>query len=215
MAIHPEGMFTSGPLAHLVGLACGPDPLEWEVLRLTRVLRPNHWDASWRETPQTLASQLDYLSTAFSEEFFAGCPEQTRRTWRTAAGAQGVPAFLTGLATLLRLADREGDAPYEEVPLSAWEVRARFPLLLSLDDWAYDGEHASYEESLRAFVEAEHPFCFHELVPRLTQALEARTQCADSPAFAASFRTLAPTATPEALDALARTTFAHLTEHHG
>ncbi|CAM5451585.1 hypothetical protein STANM309S_05716 [Streptomyces tanashiensis] len=68
MALHPEGMFTGGPLAHLVGLAAGPDPLEWEVPRLKRVLRLNHWDAAWREAPQTLASQLDYLSTAFSEE---------------------------------------------------------------------------------------------------------------------------------------------------
>ncbi|MER5208196.1 hypothetical protein [Streptomyces sp. NPDC002825] len=215
MALHPEGMFTSGPLAHLAALAAGPDPLEWQVLRLRRVLRLNHWDAAWRETPQRLASQLDYLSTAFTEEFFATCPEQTRHTWRTAAGAKDIPAFMTDLATLLRLADREGDAPYEDVPLSAWEVRAQFPLLLSLDGWAYDGEHASYEESLRAFIEAEHPFCSHELIPRLTQALEARTLCAQSPAFAASFARLAPTATPETLDVLARLTFAHLTEHHG
>ncbi|WP_086832019.1 hypothetical protein [Streptomyces sp. NRRL B-24572] len=215
MALHPEGVFTGGPLAHLAGLAAGPDPLEWEVLRLKRVLRLNHWDAAWRETPQKLASQLDHLSTVFTEEFFATCPEPARRTWRTAAGPKGVPAFMTDLATLLRLADREGDARYEDVPLSAWEVRARFPLLLALDGWAYDGEHTSYEESLHAFIEAEHPFCFHELIPRLTQALEARTLCAESPAFAASFAELAPTATPETLDVLARLTFTHLTEHHG
>ncbi|MFF0423004.1 hypothetical protein ACFYUJ_01155 [Streptomyces sp. NPDC004520] len=215
MALHPEGMFTSGPLAHLAGLAAGPGPLEWEVLRLKRVLRLNHWDPFWRETPQTLASQLDYLSTAFSEEFLATCPEPARHTWRTAAGAQGVPAFMTGLATLLRLADREGDASYEDVPLAAWEVRARFPLLLSLDGWAYDGEYASYEESLHAFIEAEHPFCLHELIPRLTQALEARTLRAESPAFAGSFAELAPTATPETLDVLVRLVFAHLREHHG
>ncbi|MER7946209.1 hypothetical protein ABTY59_02300 [Streptomyces sp. NPDC096079] len=214
MALHPEGMFTGGPLAHLATLAAGPDPLEWEVLRLARILRPNHWDAAWRETPQRLASQLDYLSTAFSEEFLAGCPEPARSSWRTAAGAQGVPAFMTGLATLLRLADREGDARYEEVPLAAWEVRARFPLLLSLDGWAYDGEFGSYEESLRAFVDAEHPHCFDELIPRLTQALEARTLRADSPAFAEAFGVLAPTATPETLDVLIRTAYAHLTEHH-
>ncbi|MEU6165500.1 hypothetical protein [Streptomyces tanashiensis] len=216
MALHPEGMFTGGPLAHLVGLAAGgPDPLEWEVPRLRRVLRLNHWDAAWREAPQTLASQLDYLSTAFSEEFFATCPEPARRTWRAAAGAKSLPVFMTELAMLLRLADREGDARYEDVPLAAWEVRALFPLLMSLDDWAYDGEFSSYEESLKAFVEAEHPFCSYELIPRLTQALEARTLCADSPAFAASFRVLAPTATPETLDVLVRTTFTHLTEHHG
>ncbi|MBT2441519.1 hypothetical protein J7E93_15630 [Streptomyces sp. ISL-36] len=216
MALHPEGMFTSGPLAHLVGLAAaGSDPLEWEVLRFKRVMRTNHWDVAWRHTAQPLASQLDYLATAFSEEFFATCPEATRRTWRTAAGAKSVPAFMTELAMLLRLADREWDASYEDVPLSAWEVRAQWPLLPALDTWAYDGEYASYEESLRAFIDGEHPFCFDELIPRLTQALEVRALRTQSEAFAASFRTLVPEATPETLDILARLTFAHLTEHHG
>ncbi|MGW6389291.1 hypothetical protein ACWFR1_02050 [Streptomyces sp. NPDC055103] len=215
MALHPEGMFTTGPVAHLVGLAAGgPDPLEWEVLRFQRVTRTEYWDPAWRHTPQHLASQLDYLSTVFSEEFLATCPEANRHAWRTAAGAKGVPAFMTELAMLLRLADRQGDATYEDVPLAAWEVRARFPLLLSLDGWAYDGEFASYEESLRAYVEGEHPYCSHEVFPRLAQALEARTLCAGSAAFAASFRELAPEATPEALAVIARTTLTHMTEHH-
>ncbi|MFE2555301.1 hypothetical protein ACFXGT_04590 [Streptomyces sp. NPDC059352] len=215
MALHPEGMFTTGPIAHLVGLAAGgPDPLEWEVLRFNRVTRTDYWDPAWRHTPQHLASQLDYLAIAFSEEFFATCPEADRRAWRAAAGTKTLPAFMTELAMLLRLADRQGDATYEDVPLAAWEVRARFPLLLSLDGWAYDGEFASYEEYVRAFVEGEHPYCFYEVIPRLTQALEARTLSAESAAFAASFRVLAPEATPETLDVLARTTFAHMTEHH-
>ncbi|RSS55018.1 hypothetical protein [Streptomyces sp. WAC01280] len=215
MALHPEGMYTTGPLAHLVGLAAGgPDPLEWEVLRFGRVTRTEHWAPSWRPTPQTLASQLDYMATAFSEEFLATCPERARHAWRTAAGTKSVPAFMTELAMLLRLADRQGDATYEDVPLAAWEVRARFPLLLFLDGWAYDGEYASYEESLRAFIEGEHPDCSYEVVPRLVQALTARTLCAESAAFAASFRKLAPEATPEALAVITRTTFTHMTEHH-
>ncbi|WP_314612034.1 hypothetical protein [Streptomyces stackebrandtii] len=215
MALHPEGMFTTGPLAHLVGLAAGgPEPLEWEVLRFGRATRTEYWDPAWRHTPQTLASQLDYMATAFSEEFFATCPEGTRQAWRTAAGAKSVPVFMTELAMLLRLGDREGDAPYEDVPLAAWEVRARFPLLLSLDGWAYDGEFASYEESMRAYIEGEHPYCSYEVVPRLTQALEARTLCDESAAFAASFRKFAPEATPETLAVITRTTFTHMTEHH-
>ncbi|BAU85501.1 hypothetical protein SLA_4617 [Streptomyces laurentii] len=214
MALHPEGMFTSGALAHLVHLAGGSEPLEWEVLRLGRCLRREHWEATWRESPQSLASRLDYLAVAYDEEFFATCPEETRRAWRTAAGERHLPAFMTDLATLLRLADRQGDASYAEVPLAAWEVRARFPLLLHLDGWAYDGEYASHEESLLAFADAEHPHCSWELIPLLTQALEARTLCAESADFAASFRDLAPEATPSALDAIGRVLLAHLTEHH-
>ncbi|MFJ2594867.1 hypothetical protein [Streptomyces erythrochromogenes] len=58
MALHPEGVYTSGPIAHLVGLAAGgPDALEWEVLRLARITRTDHyWDVTWRDTAQTLAS---------------------------------------------------------------------------------------------------------------------------------------------------------------
>ncbi|MFB7368292.1 hypothetical protein ACFC0D_00350 [Streptomyces sp. NPDC056222] len=216
MALHPEGMFTSGPIAHLVGLAAGgTDPLEWEMLRFKRVSRTNHWDASWRCALQPLASQLDYLATAFSDEFFATCPDDTRRVWTTAAGSKPLPEFMTELAMLLRLADRGRHASYEEVPLAVWEVRTQFPLLRGLDDWTYDGEHASYEDSVRAFIESEHPFCFYELIPRLTQALEAQALCTQSAAFAASFRTLVPEATPEVLNTLARTTFAHMAEHHG
>ncbi|MCX4539330.1 hypothetical protein [Streptomyces sp. NBC_01565] len=216
MALHPEGVFTSGPIAHLVGLAAeGPDPLEWEVLRLTRITRTDHWDVTWRHTAQPLASQLDYLATAFSEEFFATCPQDARRAWTAAAGTKSVPEFMTELAMLLRLADRQGAAGYDDVSLAQWEVRARFPLLLALDSWAYEGEYGSYEESLLAFIEAEHPFCYYELIPRLTQALEVRTLRAESEAFAASFRTLVPDATPETLDTLARVSFAHLAEHHG
>ncbi|MFE1877327.1 hypothetical protein ACFW9N_41865 [Streptomyces sp. NPDC059496] len=91
--------------------------------------------------------------------------------------------------------------------------RARFPLLLALDSWTYDGEHCSYEESLLAFIEAEQPFCSYEVIPRLTQALEVLTLRTESDAFAESFRALVPDATPETLAALAQVSFAHLTEH--
>ncbi|MGW6982015.1 hypothetical protein ACWGE1_21710 [Streptomyces sp. NPDC054932] len=216
MALHPEGMFGNGPIAHLVGLAAGAaDPLEWEVMRFARVSRTDHWDVAWRGSLQVLASQLDYLSTAFTEEFFATCPPATRRTWAAAAADRSIPQYMTDLAMLLRLADRDADASYEDVPLAAWEVRAQWPLLLSLDSWAYDGEYASYEESLEAFVEGEHPYCFYELIPRLTQALEVRALCTQSDAFAAAFRTLVPEATPQLLGILARTVFTHLAEHHG
>lgn len=216
MALHPEGVYTSGPIAHLVGLAAGgPDALEWEVLRLARITRTDHhWDVTWRDTAQTLASRLDHLATTFSEEFFATCPQDARRAWTAAAGTGPVPEFMTELAALLRLADRQGPAAYEEVPLAAWEVRARLPLLLGLDSWAYDGEYGSYEESLLAFIEAEHPDCHYEVIPRLTQALEARTLSTRSAAFARSFRTLVPEATPETLAALARVSYAHMTDHH-
>ncbi|MFF8598604.1 hypothetical protein ACF065_06810 [Streptomyces sp. NPDC015232] len=215
MALHPEGVFTGGPLAHLVAHAAGPDPLEWEVLRLQRCLRKEHWDAAWRTNLQTLASQLDHLSVSFDPERLTGCPAATRRAWRAAAGDRPLPAFMTDLAMLLRLADRQPEAAYEDVPLAAWEVRARFPLLLSLDSWGYDDEHASFEDSVRALVAAEHPHCAWELVPRVGQALEARTLCSRSPAFAAAFRTLAPGAEPETLGVFLRVLLGHLLEEHG
>ncbi|MFJ8769726.1 hypothetical protein [Streptomyces clavifer] len=216
MALHPEGMFTSGPIAHLVGLAAGgPDPLEWEVLRFTRVTRTDHWDVTWRRTAQPLASQLDYLATAFSEKFFAACPPDARRAWTAAAGPRSVPEFMSELAMLLRLADRQWPAGYDDVPLAQWEVLAQFPLLLALDSWAHDGEHVSYEAALLAYIAAEHPFCYYELIPRVTQALEVGALSTQCDAFAKSFLSLVPAATPETLGTLARVSFAHLTEHHG
>ncbi|OKK05996.1 hypothetical protein AMK26_07845 [Streptomyces sp. CB03234] len=215
MALHPEGIFTSGPLFQLVGLAAGPgDALEWEVLRLNRILLTEHWDPHWRHPLQPLASQLDYMAVTFTDAFFDSCPPAARAVWTAAAGDRTVPEFMTELALLLRLADREGEPDYDAVPLAGWEAEARFPLLRDLDLWAYLDEHASFDSAFRERIDGEHPWCDRELVPIVTQAVQALALCARSAAFATAFRAYAPAATTATLEIVVELGQAHMAEHH-
>lgn len=216
MALHPEGIFTGGPLFQLVSLAAHhDDPLEWQVLRLKRVLRTEHWDAPWRGAFQTLASQLDHMAVTLTDALFDGCPQHAREAWTTAAGGRSVPGFMTELAMLLRVADRDHPPGYDEVPLAKWEAEARFPLLRSLDTWAYDDAYDSFEAAFRARIAGEHPFCDEELVPLIAQALEVLALCARSEHFSKAFRAHDESATPAALNVIIDLGHAHMRRHHG
>jgi hypothetical protein len=215
MPLHPEGILTSGPLFQLVSEAAyGPDPVEWQVLRLMRVLRTEHWEAHWRHPMQPLASQLDYMAATFTSDFFASCPTTAQETWIAAAEKKPVPAFMAELAMLLRVADRQHVPDYDEVPLAKWETHARFPLLINLDMWAYDDDYDSFEASVQGRIDAEHPFCDWELVPAVAQALEALALCAQSGSFAAALRSHASGATPDSLAAYAELGHTHMRTHH-
>ncbi|MEU1277516.1 hypothetical protein [Streptomyces sp. NPDC005805] len=215
MALHPEGVFTGGPLFQLVAVVCRDgEPPEREVARLRRVLGAAYWEEPWRAVLQPLASQADYLAVTFSEEFFAGCPEYARRAWLGAAGQLSVPGFLGELAGLLRASDRAGPAGYDTVPLARWEAVARFPLLRSLDTWAYDGEHDSFEAALRARIDGEHPCCDEELVPFVAQAQTALHLCAASSHFRERFLSFDESVTPRALRVVVDMGNAHLAAHH-
>ncbi|MEU0392811.1 hypothetical protein ABZ208_08585 [Streptomyces sp. NPDC006208] len=215
MALHPEGIFTSGPLFHLVGLAAhDTDPIEWQVLRLRRVLRTEYWDAHWRAPMQPLASQLDHMAATFTDSGFAACPLYARQAWTAAAAPKTVPVFMTELAMLLRVADREQPPDHAEVPLARWEAEARFPLLRSLDTWAYDGEYDSFEAAFQARIDGEHPFCDEEVVPLLTQAVTALQLCARSEHFKEAFLSFDKSVTPATLKVIADLCHAHMRSHH-
>jgi hypothetical protein len=215
MALHPEGIFTSGPLFQLVGLtAQGGDPLEWQVMRLRRILWTEHWDAAWRDPMQPLASQLDYMAATFSEEFFAGCPVYAREAWLAAAGTRSVPEFMGEFARLLRVADRQWPGDYSAVPLAKWEAAARFPLLRGLDSWAYDGEYDSYEAAFRARIDSEHPYCEQEFVPFVAQAQTALSLCDTSVHFRETFLSYDDSVTPAVLKIIVELGQAHMTSHH-
>ncbi|MEU9009852.1 hypothetical protein AB0D12_08710 [Streptomyces sp. NPDC048479] len=215
MALHPEGIFTSGPLFQLVSLAAWhDDPLEWQVLRLQRIVRTEYWDAHWRHPMQPLASQLDYMAATLTKDFFASCPPAAQEAWTTAAGNKSVAEFMRELAMLLRVADRDLDPDYDEIPLVEWEVRARFPLLLALGNWAYDDEYDSFEASVQGRIDAEHPFCDRELVPIIAQAMEALALCAQSGRFASALESYASGATSAALATLTDLGHAHMRARH-
>ncbi|MCX4818784.1 hypothetical protein OG883_02480 [Streptomyces sp. NBC_01142] len=121
---------------------------------------------------------------------------------------------MTDLAMLLRVADRDHPPGYDEVSLAKWEAEARFPLLRSLDTWAYDDEYDSFEAAFQARIDAEHPFCDEELVPLIAQALEVLALCAGSEHFSKAFQAHDETATTAALNVIIDLGHAHMRSHH-
>ncbi|MFI6286956.1 hypothetical protein ACIBCM_19770 [Streptomyces sp. NPDC051018] len=215
MPLHPEGMLTTGPLIQIVGAAAsGPDPLEWQVLRFQRTTRTEYWEASWRHPLQPLASQLDYLAMTLTPELFARCPPAEREMWTKAADGRPITEFMTDLAMLLRLTDRQADTPYDEVPLAGWEARARFPLLMNLDAWAYDGEYGSFAESHQNWLDNEHPNCEWDVVPMLGQAVEALALVSRFEGFGEALLAHASGATAATLSTVVALGAAHLKDRH-
>ena len=138
MPLHPEGILTSGPLSSWWAgeAAYGPDPVEWQVLRLKRVLRTEYWDAPWRQPMQRLASQLDYMAATFTSDFFASCPTKAQETWIAAAGEEARPRVHDGAR---HAAARRGPAVRAGLRRGTTGPMGNvgaLPLLIGIDRWA-------------------------------------------------------------------------------
>ncbi|WP_326774473.1 hypothetical protein [Streptomyces sp. NBC_01445] len=213
----PQSALSSGAIFHLVGLAADAaesgDPLEWQVLRYRRIQGVEYTRPSWTWPLQPAAAQLDYLAHTFIEEFFSTCPPAARTLWSRAAGKRTVPEFMNDLATLLRMACREPEATYEEIPLAGWELAVRFPRLLGLETWL-DPAFPDEEDPIRAATESEHPYCAEVLPELIAQVTQALALCRDSEAFAAQLRAHCGSAAPEVLAEVADLAYAHMAREH-
>jgi hypothetical protein len=213
----PQSALSSGAIFHLVGLAADAaesgDPLEWQVLRYQRMQGVEYTRSPWSWPLQPAAAQLDYLAHTFTEEFFSTCPPSARALWRRAAGERTVPEFMNDLATLLRMARRDPEATYEEIPLARWELMVRFPRLLGPGAWL-DAAFIDDEDPLRSAIESEHPYCGEHLPELIAQAAQALALCRDSAAFARQLRAHCGPTSPELLAEVADRAYAHMAREH-
>ncbi|MBC9717258.1 hypothetical protein H9Y04_32500 [Streptomyces sp. TRM66268-LWL] len=221
MPIHAHFALSTGPLFHLAALAAeartspSADPLEWQVLRYARLTGY----ASPKRSPawelQHAAFQLDYFAETFDAGPFASCAPQVRETWATAAADDPVPAFMSGLAALLRMADREPPAGYGEVPLAGWEAKARYPRLYR-GIWPFStGDYDAYEQAIAEVVESEHPdYCHEDLAELLAQCVEVLELMQNTPEFAASIVEHIPPHTVRVLPDLVAAAAAHFAREH-
>jgi hypothetical protein len=213
----PQSALSSGAIFHLVGLAADAaesgDPLEWQVLRYQRMQGVEYTRSPWSWPLQPAAAQLDYLAHTFTEEFFSTCPPSARALWRRAAGERTVPEFMNDLATLLRMACRDPEATYEEIPLARWELEVRFPRLLGMENW-FEAAFIDDEDPLRSAIESEHPYCAEHLPELIAQVAQALALCRDSAAFAGQLRARCGCASPELLAEVADRAYAHMAREH-
>ncbi|MFB6857904.1 hypothetical protein ACFC18_04050 [Streptomyces sp. NPDC056121] len=210
----PQSALTSGVIFHLVGLAAeSGDPLEWQVLRYQRMQGVEYTRSPWSWPLQPAAAQLDYLAHTFTEEFFSTCPPSARTLWSRVAGHRTVPEFMNDLATLLRMACREPEATYEEIPLARWELEVRFPRLLGLES-RLDVAFTDDEDPILSATLSEHPYCAEHVPELIAQATQALALCQDSEAFAEQLRAHCGSAGPEVLAEVADRAYAHMAHEH-
>ncbi|WP_415952448.1 hypothetical protein [Streptomyces sp. KLOTTS4A1] len=221
MPIFAHLALSTGPVFHLAALAAetrsraGADSLEWQVLRYARLAGHAYPRRGPAWSPQHAAFQLDYFAETFDEALFASCSPATRETWLAAAGDASVPEFMSGLADLLRIAEREPSPGYAEVPLARWEAEARYPRLCG-GIWPFStGDYESYEQAVTDVVESEHPwYCHEDLAELLAQSVEVIELSAVSPEFAESIAEFVPAHTRRALPDLAAASADHFRRAH-
>ncbi|NGO77664.1 hypothetical protein G6045_18655 [Streptomyces sp. YC504] len=221
MPIFAHFVLSTGPVHHLAALAAearssaDADPLEWQVLRYARLAGYAHPRRSPAWSLQHAAFQLDYFAETYDEEIFASCSPSTKETWLTAAGEASVPAFMSDLAGLLRIAEREPPPGYAEVPLARWEAKARYPRLYG-GIWPFStGDFETYEQAIKDVVESEHPlYCHEDLVELLGQSMEVLELSAASPEFASDIAAYVPKETRRVLPDLVAAMADHIMRAH-
>lgn len=157
-----------------------PEPVEWEVLRYRRLMDLYMAYSAFRQRPDSVAAQLDYVARTFDPDCLAACTPDVRYVWERAARVHGgsVPELLATLADLMRLAGT-GPAPdYDEIPLARWEAEQRYPNLCKVRDYVDDASHLETAEAVRTAVLMGHPAsCDEEVPPLASQGMEALALC--------------------------------------
>ncbi|MFF8485823.1 hypothetical protein ACGFZG_35990 [Streptomyces antibioticus] len=165
MISHTGTLFNDGPVRRVVETALraqqsqGTLNLDDEFRRFVRTTCAAD-TSRWLLPVVSVAALLDHTADLLRSEGPAFFPRTFAERLDKARG--GVPGddYLRKLAGLIRAVEQEPDAGFDDLPLADWEAAARFPELIGFGaNWIYDGEYLSLSDSVKAFVEAEHPFC--------------------------------------------------------
>ncbi|MFH9395940.1 hypothetical protein [Streptomyces sp. NPDC017556] len=158
-------LFADGPVGRVVDTALraqrsqGALDLEDEIRRFVRTMRAAD-TSRWLFPVASVAALLDHTADLLRSEGTAFFPRTFTERLDEARNAVPGDDYLRALAGLIRVAERQPDAGFADLPLADWEATVRFPELRGFGaNWIYDGEYPSLVDSIAAFVEAEHPFC--------------------------------------------------------
>ncbi|MFF4263006.1 hypothetical protein [Streptomyces virginiae] len=160
-------------LAIRVQEAGGGPSLDDEIRRYNRMIRSS-WRADWNCPPFTAAALLDFIGFALSSPgFLASRPKAFDEKLSRAADGMDPVEYVHMLAGMVRILDREPPAPYDELPMSRWELSATFPHLDGFTAEMMDGGHDSFTDAVAGYVTNEHPYCTDVAVPLTTEAQRA------------------------------------------
>ncbi|MFH8734694.1 MULTISPECIES: hypothetical protein [unclassified Streptomyces] len=179
MKSYTGALFNSGPVERLLDLAArcqessGASPLDDDLRRFIRIVE-NSNAAHWACPISTVAALLEFLGDVVDGDSAPFVPAEFQQRLLQVADGAGGGEYLRTLAGIIRILSQGPVADYAELPMAAWEARVLFPRLGGFGaNWIYDGEYASIEDSVRAAVDSEHPYCPEFLSPLAAEAQTA------------------------------------------
>ncbi|MFD9290798.1 hypothetical protein ACFWBV_21415 [Streptomyces sp. NPDC060030] len=130
--------------------------------------------ANWNCSVYSSSGALDAAST-FIEKFgmLNSFPSEFRRKAVRAAGDMDPAEYLSILAELVRMADRQGAPEYDELTMGGREFLQTFPYLFGFGAIFADEGDRSFVELIRSSVTDEHPYCAERAVAYATEAQRA------------------------------------------
>jgi hypothetical protein len=216
---HTARLFIDGPVRRVLELAAaargsgGAPSLDAELRRFVRTTRATV-ATDWLCPLTTVTALLDHVA-GLCVDGVEDLPLEFRQLLDRAGAGTAAAGYLRSLAEKLRTLEQEPQDEYDELPLCRWEIEVRFPLLSGFGvNWVYGGEFATFEQSVEAAINSEHPYCVDHLAPLAAEAQAALVLVSGLPATANALPAVIGWVTPEALRLLLQAVDDHLRQEH-
>lgn len=220
MQAYTAALFTGGPVARLLDLAIrvresrGALSRDDEIRRYGRLVAAS--ETANRECPvRTGAALLDLLGDLLRRGVLDGVPREFQEKLSKAAEGTDPAEYLHTLAEAVRVLDRGLPPTYEDLPMSPWEAGLAFPYLAGFTAQLTDGlGSVTVADTIRVFIEAEHPFCPDSLAPWAAEAHRALVLFPEEGAMRRNLLPALPWVSPDALRELLATVDDHMLREH-
>ncbi|WKX13067.1 hypothetical protein [Streptomyces sp. NL15-2K] len=188
--------------------------MDEEIARFLRVLRWTN-EVEWVCPVVTVTALLDLASELWADQREGLVPISFREKVDRASGGSDQTEYLNTLAGVLRAVDRELPREFDRLAMSDWESEVHFGKLLGFyKNWVNLGEYETFEDSVAAAIDSEHPFCAEHLGPLSAEAQRALVMNLQSPELAADAARVMPWTTTEELAQLLSLINDHMRHAH-
>ncbi|MEW1866767.1 hypothetical protein AB0420_00970 [Streptomyces caelestis] len=219
LILHTGALFTDGPVRRVLDIAAavqdsgGALSLDAELRRFIRTARATT-ATDWVCPLATVAALLDHAA-GFCAEGTEAAPQEFHRSLERAGAGTDAAAHLHSLADRLRSLAQDPQDDYDELPLTRWELDVRFPRLAAFGvNWVYEGEYVTFQDSIQAAIDSEHPYCSEFLAPLAAEAQSALVLFPGEQAMADGLSAAVGWASPVALRHLLQAIDDHMRREH-
>lgn len=198
-------VFDRGPVNRILDIVIecqesrGEREIDEEIARFLRLLRWSN-EVDWVCPAVTVTALLDLASEFWNDHKEGLVPPSFREKIDRVSGGSDQAEYLNTLAGVVRAVDRELLMDFDRLALSGWESEVYFGNLLGFYGiWVNLGEYETFEESVAAAIDSEHPYCAEYLGPLSAEAQRALVVHLQSPDLAADAARVMPWTTADEL----------------